>query len=358
MKTALFGALALTLALVNGPKPAQAQAGAGFSDIDELNLAYLQSSYSSGVAAKVPWAGYWWPYRGNGIATGRYNSSGIAPTTKLDRIYRTGGEASRWETSHHGTRRNGGSAGWWGHCNGWAAASIMNPEPRSMIDRDGYNFTVADQKALLTEYWMQSDSDFIGTRVEEGEGTADPSFWDVSPAQFHLTLTNVLGREHRSFVVDRYTGAQVWNQPLVAYQVAPIRSSDYLGPDPKRRSIYRINVTTTIWWVNDLIGPNTLTPNFRWQTSAHFQKRTLRYELWLDAPPKFDARGRLVSSGEIILTELGNGGRWKNGTSLAVLNNSHPDFMWIPMEAVSSTGRKNPSIHDEWIEDNISRIAN
>lgn len=320
---------------------------------DEWNLARLEANYSSGIAEKVPWVGYWWPYNSNGIASGRFNRSGISPAKKIDRLFSSGGEAVEWEYYNHGRGRPGVNR-WWGHCNGWAVASILEEEPREGVTVDGTFFTVSDRKALLSEYWAENASEFFGDRVYGANDYSSAAFWDVVPAQFHIVLANVLGREGKSFAIDRYTGVQVWNQPLVAYRTFPIRPRDYLGPDPRYPNIFRVNVTTTIWWANDMLSPSALTPPFRWVENAYFKKRTLRYELWVDGPLKFDSSGGLVSSGDIILTDRGIGGRWKNGVSGASLNNTHPDFMWIPFGYAQSTGRKNPHIHDDWIRDNIA----
>lgn len=319
---------------------------------DERNFAKLYERYAKSVADPLPWAGYWWPYVDNGIADGSYDTSELAPTDKIDRVFGLRNYASSWERARHGLGRR--PADWWGHCNGWSTAAIMEREPREAVSRQGYTFGVADRKALLTEYWMESGSDFIGSRVSSPNDFSSRAFWDVSPAAFHLLLTNVVGAERQSVIIDRFTGSEVWNQPLAAYELAPVKPEDYLGPDPRYKNLYRVNVTATIWWVSDEVEGDAVTPPFEWKENDYFEKRTLRYELWLDAPVAFNDRGQMISSGNIVLTSGAGGGTWKNGTSREALENSHPDFIWIPLSYARSSGYKNPRIRDEWIKANLT----
>lgn len=319
---------------------------------NERNLAELQKYNAKGVADPVPWVGYWWPYVDDGIADDTFSDDGISPADKIDAIFNRRNYASGWERRRHGTGRR--PADWWGHCNGWATAAIMEREPRRPVTRHNIEFSIADRKALLTEYWMESGSDFIGRRVYNSGDFSSEAFWDVTPAAFHLLLTNIVGDQKQAVIIDRFTGAEVWNHPLVAYEIEPITADDYLGRDPNYKNIYRVNVKTTIWWVTDEVEADDVTPEFKWVEDDYFEKRTLKYELWVDAPLKFDSNGKLVSSGDIIITRNGTGGRWKNGTSREVLKNSHPDFIWIPLSYARPSGSKNPYINDDWVKANLA----
>lgn len=318
---------------------------------DLWNLADLQRWYSKAVVKPLPWVGYWWPYNLNGISSGEFDRKKLSPAEKLDMALGSGDWVSGWEYQNHGQGRS--SPDWWGHCNGWATAAVMENEPRGPITVNGVRFDVRDRKALLAEYWMESGSDFIGHRVWSFDDTSSSAFWDVTPAQFHLLMTNIVGKQNRSVIADRYTGAEVWNHPIIAYQIEPIRPEDYLGADPRYRNLYRVDIKATLWWANDEVESDAVTPRFEWKDGEYFTKRRLRYELWVDAPLRFDSRGRLVSSGNIIMTDTGVGGRWKNGTSYATLVESHPDFIWIPITYSRSTGYKNPRLNDAWVHSNI-----
>lgn len=323
---------------------------------EEWNLAKLQRDYAKGVADPVPWIGYWWPYTEDGIADDSYDKDKMGPSDKLDKALGNSNWVTGWEMRNHGTARN--PADWWGHCNGWATAAIMEPEPRKARTVNGVTFEVRDRKAILSEYWLQSGADFIGSRVWNSGDTTSAAFWDVVPAQYYLAMTNILGRHRRSMIVDRYTGAEVWNQPMVAYEMHPIKPEDYLGRDPRYTNLYRVNVTSDMWWGSDEVEPDDLTPKFEWKETDAFVKRTLKFELWVDAPLEFDSKGRLVSSGDIVLTRNGTGGRWKNGTTYEALVDSHPDFLWLPLSYARSTGYKNPRLNDAWVNKHLSEGSN
>ena len=317
---------------------------------DETNLAKLQKHYQKEIVKSVPWSGHWWPYAEGGIAGTKYGAE--SPAAKLDRAMGMFGRLLGWETQGHGPRA--GAQTWWGHCNGWATAAIMESEPREPLRVNGVEFKSGDLKAILSEYWLESSADSIGKRVWDANDFTSDAFWDVVPAQFHLLLTNFVGRQHRSVIVDRYTGAEVWNHPVVAYEVAPIKPEDYIGRDREFPNIYRVNVQTTIWWANDEVEPQDLMTPFDWRESLFYQSRVLRYELWLDGPVEFDSEGKLTRSGNIVLTDRGYGGQWKNGRTYEALINSHPDFIWLPLSNAKATTEKNPYLNDEWVKTNLT----
>ncbi|MEW6055208.1 MAG: hypothetical protein AB1540_01225 [Bdellovibrionota bacterium] len=308
------------------------------------NFATLQRRVSSASVSPAPWAGYWWPYSTNGIA---------GAAAKHDLARGTGGSQS-WEVSNHG-QGLAGVADWWGHCNGWAAAALLMPEPKGPKTINGVEFSISDRKALLSEVFMEVTGDFLGNRVNNPGDTSSGAFRDIVPAQFYLMLTNVIGLQRRAFIMDRFTGVEVWNHPVVAYANSPVRSEDYLGVDPEFPQVHRVNVTTQIWWVEDNVDPNIVTPAFDPSNlGSAFKSRTLRYELWLDAAPQFDGAGNLAAAGDVILAnDAGRavGGSWKNGALPLV--NSYPDYIWIPTGAARSSGHKNPRIDDAWIRQNL-----
>jgi hypothetical protein len=332
--------LAATLALATGCGGSSKAPTASMNMVgDTKNLAYLHSHALSGVIDPPPWAGYWWPYTTDGISDA---------ATKYDAV--NGTSATAWEYNNHGSGLPN-ALDWWGHCNGWAAAALLVPEPKGKKSASGLTFEIRDRKALLSEVFMEVTGDFLGTRVTDPDDTTSDAFLDLVPAQFYLAFTNLVGLQHRAVVIDRYTGWQVWNQPVVAYFHEPIRPEDYLGVAPGTTNVHRVNVTTEIWWSDDNVDPDVLTPSFNRDAPAGvFQSRTLRYELWLDGPPQFDAKGNLVSSGDVILTKDGThvvGGQWKNAGLPLV--NSYPDYLWIPNASAPSSGFKNPSIDDRWV---------
>jgi hypothetical protein len=304
----------------------------------EKNFASIMSGWSRAQATRTPWAGYWWPYTDNGIA---------GPASKYDSAIGGGGAAS-WERSHHGSSVPN-LQDWFGHCNGWAAAAVLTTEPRSPKAVRNIQFGVGDQKALLSELGMEVDGDFFGTRQNGANDNSSLSFQDVFPNQFFLVLTNYIGRGF-PLIIDRYTGNQVWNHPVAAYEISPVTRDDYLGADPSAPNVHRVLVSMKIWWVRDDVNGSHLTEPFAFNDGPSYESRVLRGEIWLDGAPEFDSTGALRRSGDVILPRQGNfvlGGAWRNGGLPA--SNSHPDYIWRPTRFKKSTGFSNPELDANWI---------
>jgi hypothetical protein len=318
----------------------------------EKNFALLINNYTKAKVEPTPWAGFWWPYTGNGIAAG---GNGGSPAGKYDaaRGHRT--QAQSWEVRMHG-------AGvpkvqqWWGHCNGWTASSALFPEPHEAVTVNGVQFGIGDIKALLSEAGMSVTADFFGERIDVDDETSH-KYRDVVPDQYFLVLTNYIGKQKKAVLIDRYTGSQVWNQPLAGYEFEYPKPADYLGNSPEAPNVYRILVTSTIWWMDDGVPPDIQTPPFRFEddSSGVIQSRTLKMEIWLDAPVVFDAAGKIKSSGNVIVAREGEyiaGGAWRLGDGYMV--DAWPDYMWVPYGIVKPTDPDqdyaNPEVDIDWIK--------
>ena len=334
----------------------------------EKNFAYLMNNHAQGRSDPTPWAGYWFPYTDNGIASNKHGKK--SPAGKYDAA-RGFKKAQQWEISHHGPKVKG-VKGWWGHCNGWCVASALYPEPREAKKVNGITFEVADIKALLSEAGMLASYDFFGNRPElEISGlNASLAANDVIPDQYFLVLTNYVGMYKKQVLMDRYTGDQVWNQPIAGYQFDYPKPEDYLGAHPDSPNVYRINLTSTLWWSEDAVPAGVISEPFEFKPSPPgigsgdaregvYSARTLHMEIWLDGPVEFDAEGKIKSSGNVIVTrhpEIDKfvvGGAWKNG------GNGHPDYMWIPysIEAPRELNHDgtpntdaNPAVDINWLE--------
>jgi hypothetical protein len=291
----------------------------------ERNFARLMSMHFQGTPARQPWAGFWWPYTSNGIAK---NISGLSPAGKYDAARGGLTAAQDWEAVNHGAGVPG-VEGWWGHCNGWCVAAALFPEPRQAVRVNGVEFGVADIKALLSEAGMEASADYFGDRVDSFDRNAARKWDDPVPNQYFLVLMNYMGIHRRTVLIDRHTGPQVWNQPLAGYRFDPPKPTDYLGADPAAPNVYRIRVTSTLWWMEDNVPPGALSPVFNFQTNSMVKSRTLQMELWLDGPVEFDSSGKIIKSGDIVIARDGEflvGGKWLGGRT----NQGHPDYMWVP----------------------------
>lgn len=282
--------------------------------------------------------------------------------------------ASEFEHIEHGTGVPGVGA-WWGHCNAWAAAAIMEDEPvrRGTVTANGktVDFTPGEAKALLTEAWMEHRSSFQGSRHDDPENTG-LSYEDVTAAGFHIYFGTQLGVRQKSFVIDRYTGDQVWNQPMRSYiwEIEPMyedgtaekielfqTSYDNQGTPSKRslgqRDVYPVQVTAHIHWMTDGLAHEQATvanitadayPKNHSQLRAlwndNVEMRSLTYTLYLDRPMA-DASARIIGDGA-----------WDAG--LAGSNNAQPDFMWQPLnQSPTVRNYENPFVSTEFLHANI-----
>ncbi|ORZ39269.1 the Gp42 Transglutaminase from phytophthora Sojae, partial [Catenaria anguillulae PL171] len=227
---------------------------------------------------------------------------------------------------------------WFGICHAWAPASIMEPEPKCPVTRNGVTFRPFDIKALLTLAWdgARAPTVFTGARYNGPENAAkdrfgrftDAAYRDLNPGFLHMYMTNVLGRFGKSFVVDVTASAEVWNQPIRSYQVV---QENVMSPRNAARRFFNSNtypfnpqakavayVKTKLAWIVEggedgaLVG----TPRMYAYTA------TKEYEYLLE----------LDRASQII------GGEWV-GQSMQ----DHPDFAWFPgqrpkLDTVTSVG--------------------
>ncbi|MCB9548301.1 MAG: proprotein convertase P-domain-containing protein [Myxococcales bacterium] len=275
--------------------------------------------------------------------------------------------ATEFERINHG---NGvpGVGSWWGHCNAWSAAALMEDEPkvRGAVTQNGVSveFTPGEAKALLTEVWMEHQSSFHGARHDDPENTG-LHYEDLTPAAFHVFFGTQLGQKQKGFVIDRFTGSEVWNQPVRSYvsryeklyqgdtaekielfQTTYNRST---GEPEKRslgeRDVFPVQYTTTFHWVTDglpheaVTVDNILAPE--WPTDSgrlhslwnnQVEMRTLTYTLYLDKPIE-DASARIIGDGA-----------WDG--AVAGSNHAWPDFAWQPLaQTPSRRDYENPLIN-------------
>lgn len=269
--------------------------------------------------------------------------------------------ATEFEKVKHG---NGtlGVQGWWGHCNAWAAAAIMDPEPRKGATVNGLLWTTADVKGLLTEAWMEHNSSFFGSRNGDSSDTTSVNYKDVTPAAFHVYFADQLGNKDKSFVIDRFTGEEVWNQPIRGYmtKAEPLPKEtkeleitrygyDGKGTTAKlaSRDVYPLQVTTTFHWITDGVPAEALNVEdiqeldteeefsnaYAIERRYHEQVevRTVSYKLYLDKPVT-DPAASIVGDGD-----------WMNQRLES--DHSHPDFLWQPLsQGPSRRDYENPFV--------------
>lgn len=191
-----------------------------------------------GRADKVPWSGWWWPVDEGIRGPHLFDVNGpLARYDQLARVRGIGNVAVRaWELAN--VRLVGGLYDWAGHCNGWAAAAILEPEPVAPRTIDGVTFSVADQKGLLASWHFADGVEWIFGDEENG----------VTPSDFHRALVQWLGAGKRAFVVNAFAGSsQVFNFP--AYRFRVVYTPDAADPA-------KTHVRATVWFVDYNVDPN------------------------------------------------------------------------------------------------------
>ena len=161
----------------------------------------------SGKVSKPVWSGYWWPNSHREI---------LGPLQKYDAL--TGSRAAAWKNANMG----GASLGWEGLCHGFAAASVMEPEPKravvvTYLGRK-VRLSVGDQKGLLSCVHDSDSSQSYGSRYY-GNNTG-AAYADINPIQFWSVLRQYVHDLGKAVVIDAEPGAPVWNYPVYWYRIS------------------------------------------------------------------------------------------------------------------------------------------
>jgi len=228
----------------------------------------------------------WSPWvNGNTIKVGLTTDSSVTywgfNVDKIQYVSSGTSVAKTWEYTTHRTTTC--ANGWWGHCDAWSAASIMEAEPTTSRTLNGVTFDRNDQKGLLTETYMGYTN----------------QFWEVdkySAKSFRDKLREYIKTKGQPIIADIYQDStQVWNHPMYKYEMSWTTSGD------------RTDYVTKIWYKTD------------WWT--------------FDGSASPDA---YITYKYYIKTD---------GTSEFTTNNdpySYPDFLWSPTSRTGS--RANPNV--------------
>ncbi|WP_409478811.1 hypothetical protein [Pseudobdellovibrio sp. HCB154] len=245
-----------------------------------------------------PWRGYWWAYNGRRLSNGS-NS----PMAKYDRFVkaRTGSNpgSQAWENSRH--RYHG--INWEGHCNGWAASSVLRAEPSASKydDQSNTTFSVSDQKGLLAETDYCVKIAFFGNRYRGSN--SNPR--DIGAALFHKTLRYYIGTLKKPIAVDYK-------------QLEPVDNHVISG--------YTMKIKQT--------GARTY--------AVTAKVRIHKY----DKSPSSDPgeAPSYIRTYSYRLTEASDGSLTGSWTS------SNPDFLWVPLASVDCNNN-NPRINHDRIQE-------
>ena len=153
-------------------------------------------------ASRVPWSGYWWPYRIGGLLTGDDYNGKPSPVSKYD--YATQG-TYKGEAYFYGLKYfyDPNALDWEGLCFSWAVASALESEPVKSGVYGGELFYVGDKKALLTAAYHR---------------VVYLSYPVHTPELFHEVLDTFIATEQSVVVIDLHTNNEVWNYPVFKFE--------------------------------------------------------------------------------------------------------------------------------------------
>ena len=253
-----------------------------------------------GEADHPAWSGYWWPmFTSEDRPTYRNLYDDDGPLDKYDHFCVELGlgnprskEFERWRywSDTRMEQATGYKAFWWGHCNGWAAASVLEQEPTRRQTVKDLTFNVGDMKGLLTVCHNGDPVDLIRKL-----GPNDAHL-------FHAMVLQSIGKDQRGLIFDTKLDPidpktnqpvrEVWNYPAYRYECAYAEA----GADT-------YDVTMQVWFADDGVQPDFVgTQN--WPDDGH--PKVYTYRITGDqANPR--------------------SGTWTGGST-----SDHPDLMWRP----------------------------
>lgn len=269
-------------------------------------------------------------------------------------------------------RKNNLIAWWEGICHGWATAATRTLRPRNSVDfelKDGrkLRFYPTDIKALVSLMWANSliqdnylendqgksigggvlneglrcnlknaKKDLWGRKYDSEPdpftGKTEPRCIGVHPAKFHLGLVNLIGKQGRSFVVERKVEEAVDNLPIYKYEM------EYFNPN-KGRSYSDLNKNIERVDENDqfrqfrhpearyIIGVKLKYTSIHWERPNRYltddeslddeEDMKMYYDLELDSNGII-VGGQWRAKKVGMADERGRGGK-----------NNQPDFFWV-----------------------------
>ncbi len=330
----------------------------------ETSLARMEErNLLSGRVARQPWSGDYWANASGGLGA-RYADPDfpmhdwragenyvlqnswrtirpdyLSPAEKYDLVTALAptepGSLTRhqWNKGRAEYERTGTVATWQGICHGWAPASIYFPEPKREVTLKHAGgetlFTIDDIKALGSLYWANGNSRtlYAGRRCNardpranrEGRVLSSECF-DVNPADWHLAAVNLIGIRQESFLIDATASSEVWNHPVVSYQLEFFDPNNSEQRSPRFRDVMRERSRVT------------LHRDFRSQAAVYIVGVTAQVEINVETSPgeseNQNSELTFVYDLELDRNFKVVGGEWRE---------AGPDFIWRPRPGVRPT---------------------
>jgi hypothetical protein len=244
------------------------------------------ANFSIAGSARTAWSGYWWPML---VTRGFHLYDQNGPFTPLAKYGQATGDfgALNWERRYKLTTDP--SNDWWGHCNGWAASTVIEPEPTRSVRAGSTVFGVGEIKGLLAAAHQGDPTDYFSGLGRLSGGTINT---DLRALNFHRAVLYYLRDRSEALIFNITDKPQVWNYPAFSFRMNGVTD---------RRNPNMTAVTTTLTFAN-----NNVQPDYVGTTSF---SRTYTY--WIQGDPQ-------STSGNATADWTGN----------SVFD--HPQFVWHP----------------------------
>ncbi|MCL4544795.1 MAG: hypothetical protein M1118_09415 [Chloroflexi bacterium] len=251
-----------------------------------------------GQAATLPWSGWWWPASVDPYQPPYLFEMG-GPLAKYDAYVVARGGANphvrTWEQEHIHFDRS--QLFWAGHCNGWAAAALLEPQPTRSVTAAGITFTVADQKGLLSDYHFADNPLWIYGSFSKA----------LNPADLQRMVLEWLGKRHLGFIIDDIaSNEQVESFPVYRFRMV-------YAPDPENPAVTHVQLT--LWMADYHVNANIV------GLKPYPGPQGQEFDYYITGP--------LASP---------TGGGWE-GRSRAGPR-GHPQLIWYPNPLVRNAGRQ------------------
>lgn len=248
-----------------------------------------------------PYDGYFWPQYRAPLAAGDHS-----PLGKYDRAQqaRTGTDPGSvaQEKQDHAFE----ISSWRGHCNGWAASSVLYPKWRTHLWDEKIRSVIlpSDVDGLRSEtsYCVQSAS--YGFRYYNYRDDIK----DIYPDKFHKVLRYYLKSQKKPIVMDVEANSIVDNHVITGYLSKFHKMSG---------SWYDVHTRLQVHKYNKARHEKT--------QMAKIYYRNYNYRL------KLDSHGNILD------------GKWREGEG------KNPDFLWVPL-LQEDCGYENPALDERKVE--------
>ncbi len=225
-----------------------------------------------------PWSGYWWPLQEGELVRGYQGHP--SPVEKYD-LYTRGYYPASATIIARSQWYNPAVPYWYGFCNGWANAAILEPINIVPSVANGVYLAVGDKKGLLAAYHSQDLTLSENCRS--------------SPAPFHRYLLQYISEQGQAVAANLDNSGEFWSYPIYKFVMDVTQNDDY------------DKVHCTITYAND----QNLSPDIEGTVAV---EKSYDYRLFKDA------------AGNYISGNSPESGEW-----LGFSVTDHPVLVWVPV---------------------------